>query len=275
MAPPTDSVGGGGTSAAQTFTITAATPEWQKPQRICGGRNSFGEFGRAIRGVYPSQNDHTEIFLRDTCEGAASGCKAQTAVLSAASDGHPGNDDSNTPSISANGRYVAFSSAATNLVENAPQAGRFICGTLVRVRTVPARRQRSCFYGPERRVNRVGDLLPSISATGRFVAFLAVTPSHTSSSSAATNAKIAATGRYSCATPVWGRQAVRRRRRAFRCNLVMAHPPPRSEQVRRLARAARASHWRDKRRRFSHDPWPSTIAFFWRLQKLISDLGRV
>ena len=38
------------------------------------------------------------------------------SLLSAASDGTAGNDDSRTPSMSSDGRYVAFSSAATNLI---------------------------------------------------------------------------------------------------------------------------------------------------------------
>ncbi len=46
--------------------------------------------------------------------------------------------------MSADGRFVAFSSAATNLVENTPS------------------------------------ILPSVSFSGRFVAFLAITPSHSS-----------------------------------------------------------------------------------------------
>ncbi|MFC1976392.1 peptidoglycan DD-metalloendopeptidase family protein, partial [Chloroflexota bacterium] len=44
---------------------------------------------------------------------------AQTALISAAPDGTPGNGDSSEgPSISADGRYVAFPSSATNLVVN-------------------------------------------------------------------------------------------------------------------------------------------------------------
>lgn len=188
---PTGSVGGGGTSAAQTFTITAATPAvaHAASESVVEETPSVSSDGRFVA-YTASQNDHTEIFLRDTCEGAASGCKAQTAVLSAASDGNPGNDDSNTPSISANGRYVAFSSAATNLVENAPASRQ------IYLRDTCSGADSSCSPStqlvstdPSGALTGSENLLPSISATGRFVAFLAVTPSHASSSSAATNAK--------------------------------------------------------------------------------------
>jgi Tol biopolymer transport system component len=54
-------------------------------------------------------NDATDIFLHDRSTGA-------TTRVSVASDGGQGNDDSLTPSISANGRYVTFTSLASNLV---------------------------------------------------------------------------------------------------------------------------------------------------------------
>jgi hypothetical protein len=71
------------------------------------------------------QNERAQVFLRDTCEGAAAGCQPRTTLLSVAADGSAANEESHTPSSSSDGRYVAFSSAATNLLENAP-AGRQI-----------------------------------------------------------------------------------------------------------------------------------------------------
>jgi hypothetical protein len=47
---------------------------------------------------------------------AAASASAQVVRLSVASDGTPANGPSSQPSISANGRYVVFSSSATNLV---------------------------------------------------------------------------------------------------------------------------------------------------------------
>lgn len=54
-------------------------------------------------------NNATDIFLHDRTTGA-------TTRVSVASDGTQGNGDSVTPSISANGRYVTFTSIASNLV---------------------------------------------------------------------------------------------------------------------------------------------------------------
>ncbi len=54
-------------------------------------------------------NDATDIFLYDRITGA-------TTRVSVAGGGAQGNNDSLTPSISANGRYVTFTSLASNLV---------------------------------------------------------------------------------------------------------------------------------------------------------------
>jgi hypothetical protein len=60
-----------------------------------------------------------EIFVRDTCNGAPTGCVPATSLISLAADGSFANGPSDSPYISANGRYVVFHSAATNLVPNA------------------------------------------------------------------------------------------------------------------------------------------------------------
>jgi Tol biopolymer transport system component len=54
-------------------------------------------------------NSHEVVFVRDLQSGV-------TSLLSVALDGGPANGDSGTPAISADGRYVAFESDATDLV---------------------------------------------------------------------------------------------------------------------------------------------------------------
>jgi hypothetical protein len=132
-----------------------------------------------------TQNDHAQILLRDTCTGAAtpgasttSNCQTHTTLLSASNEGAPGNADSNTPSMSADGRFVAFSSAATNLVSNSP-AGRqiYLRDTCAGVAT-QCTPQTMLISTDESGVLAGNDnLLPSVSSSGRFVAFLSVTPS--------------------------------------------------------------------------------------------------
>jgi WD40-like Beta Propeller Repeat len=187
---PSPSAGGGGTSTAITFTISAATPAsaHATAESVTEETPSVSSDGRFVA-YTASQNEHSQIFLRDTCEGAPAGCKEQTTLLSAAADSSVANDDSNSPSISSTGRYVAFSSAATNLVENAA-AGRQIY-----LRDTCAGTDSGC--SPSTQIvstdangtlTGTTSLLPSISASGRFIAFLAVTPSHAPSQAGATTA---------------------------------------------------------------------------------------
>ncbi len=184
--------GGGGSSAPQTFTITAAGPNAAHAtaaESVIEETPAVSADGRYVA-YTASQNEHTQIFLRDTCEGANGGCKAQTTILSVAADGTGANDDSNAPSISANGRYVAFSSAASNLVENSP-AGRQIY-----LRDTCAGAEGSCSASTQivstdasGTLTGADNLLPSISATGRFVAFVAVMPSHAKTTGSVASAK--------------------------------------------------------------------------------------
>lgn len=189
---PNPSGGGGGSSAAQTFTVTVPGPASTHgaSATVLEETPAVSADGRYVA-YSASQNEHAQIFLRDTCEGATAACKAQTTVLSVAADGTPGNDDSSAPSMSADGRYVAFSSAATNLAENST-AGRQIylrdtcAGASADSKCSPSTQIVS--LDPNGALTGAENLLPSVSASGRFVAFLSVTPSHAahSSSSGAT-----------------------------------------------------------------------------------------
>jgi hypothetical protein len=180
--------GGGGTSNAMTVTITAppvAHAASATAQIVSQETPAVSLDGRFVA-YTAGQNSHTQVLLRDTCTGADAACKPSTTLLSAASDGAAANGESHTPSMSADGRYIAFSSAATNLVADAP-AGRQVylrdtcfgaaaaCVTSTQLVSVD---DHGALLGAE-------DILPSLSSSGRFVAFLAVTPSHAANSSAA------------------------------------------------------------------------------------------
>jgi len=177
--------GGGGSSAPATFTIC---PSSGCPPGTAAGASATALVAEetpalSLDGRYVAytavQNDRAQVFLRDSCEGAAAGCQPHTTLLSVAADGAPANDESHAPSMSADGRYVAFSSAATNLVENAPP-GRQVylldtcagagdsCKPLAHLVSIDAN---GALGGTE-------SILPSVSSSGRFVAFLAITPSH-------------------------------------------------------------------------------------------------
>jgi hypothetical protein len=124
------------------------------------------------------QNDLSQILLRDTCVGATKECTQSTQSVSVSTEGVLGNADSHTPTMTSDGRYVAFSSAATNLVVNAP-LGRQVYLRDTCTGAAPACKPQTSLVStdPEGKLNGTEAILPSISTSGRFVAFLAVTPS--------------------------------------------------------------------------------------------------
>ena len=124
--------------------------------------------------------------MRDTCLGADKDCSPSTNTVSAALDGAAGNADSHSPVISADGRFVAFSSAATNLLENAPK------GRQIYMRDTCTGGPAGCkpslaliSSDPEGLLAGTEAILPSISSSGRFVAFVAITPDATAKDAAA------------------------------------------------------------------------------------------
>jgi hypothetical protein len=187
--------GGGGSSNLVTFTICpssqascvvpAANPAASAAALVAEETPAVSLDGRYV--AYTAiQDEHAQIFLRDTCEGVTTGCQSRTTLLSAAGDGTAATGDSHTPSMSSDGRYVAFSSAATNLVENVPS------GRQVYLRDTCAGAGDSCkpsthLISTDSNGALVGteSILPSVSSSGRFVAFLAVTPSHAANQPAA------------------------------------------------------------------------------------------
>jgi hypothetical protein len=66
--------------------------------------------------VKGDSNGWSDIFLRDTCIGAASACVPTTVRLSIGADGAEANGASFAPAIDPDGRFVVFNSSATNLL---------------------------------------------------------------------------------------------------------------------------------------------------------------
>src|SRR6267154_700531 len=182
--------GGGGPSNAKTFTISAnatfcpaAAQASQAAMAVAEETPAVSVDGRfvAFAGTPNGQQNVTaQIFLRDTCEGAAGDCKPHTSVLSAGEDGTAGNADSHTPSISADGRFIAFSSAATNLVADTPSGKQiFLRDTCHGAATSCKPQTQLISVDPNGLLSATDNLLPSVSSSGRFVAFLSVTASKT------------------------------------------------------------------------------------------------
>jgi Ca2+-binding RTX toxin-like protein len=112
--------------------------------------------------VLGDTNNTNDIFVRDTLTNTTTGVSLDSA-------GNPGNRFSYNPSISADGRFVAFPSLASNLVPGDTNNSYDIfvrdtlTNTTTRVLVDSAGNQRN-----------IGSYSPSISADGRFVAFYSV-----------------------------------------------------------------------------------------------------
>lgn len=120
-------------------------------------------------------NGVNEIFLRDTCEGAPQGCMPQTTLVSVTLDGSEPNGSSRSPSISSDGRFVAFVSDASNLV---PSDDNAAADVFLRDTCTGAPQNSGCIPGTTRISLGPGgaeangaSASPSISPDGRFVAF--------------------------------------------------------------------------------------------------------
>jgi hypothetical protein len=178
------------TPSSQTFSVGAAAPAAANSTASAAGATAeetpaISADGRYV--AYTSQeNDVTQILLRDTCVGAPSGCAPTTQTVSVAKDGTAGNDASHSPVISADGRYVAFSSAATNLVTGAPEGRQVYLRDMCTAATTACKPATSLISSdPAGALTGTEAILPSISSSGRYVAFVAITASHDSQSSAA------------------------------------------------------------------------------------------
>jgi hypothetical protein len=68
--------------------------------------------------MVPNEATVPGVFIRDTCVGAAASCTPNTIRVDLATDGTQPNNfaSTDTPTVSGNGRLVAFGSGATNLV---------------------------------------------------------------------------------------------------------------------------------------------------------------
>jgi Ca2+-binding RTX toxin-like protein len=121
----------------------------------------FVAFSSFASNIVPGDTNNTEdIFVRDTLTNT-------TTRVSVDSAGNQGNSYSNNPSISADGRFVAFQSGASNIVpgDTNNTGDIFVRDTLTNTTT----RVSVDSAGNQGNFGSGG---PSISADGRFVAFL-------------------------------------------------------------------------------------------------------
>lgn len=133
--------------------------DWRGQAVSADGR--YVAFASDASNLVPGDTNGTwDVFLRDRVAGT-------TTRLSVADDESQANRESIHPSISADGRYVAFSSYAANLV-----AGDTNDMFDIFVRDTVAGTTTRASVGPAGGQSNYGSWSPRISADGRVVAFL-------------------------------------------------------------------------------------------------------
>ncbi|MFZ3216817.1 MAG: IPT/TIG domain-containing protein [Candidatus Acidiferrales bacterium] len=122
-----DTCAGATNCTPKTLAVDVA-PEGGAPNGKAGRKVAISGDGRFVAFVSRATNlvagnnaaslGYWELYVRDLCQGAnaPSGCTPHTEVISTSLDGGAANGPSSSPSLSGDGRFVAFLSAATNLV---------------------------------------------------------------------------------------------------------------------------------------------------------------
>jgi len=95
---------------------TNQTPDYEVVPSISNDGRLVAYASDATNLVTQDVNGLANIYARDTCFGAPAGCTPTTSLVSLANDGSIANSGQNNQSMSADGRYIAFASLASNLV---------------------------------------------------------------------------------------------------------------------------------------------------------------
>jgi WD40-like Beta Propeller Repeat len=123
---------GGGTSNTYSFPIFSTPGQVASTASAAGSlaplyTSADGRYSVSVLAAFvlTSTTPITEIpgsteniYVQDSCTGVLTGCTATTNIVSVGLGSNPGDGNSISPSISADGRYVTFLSSATNLVAN-------------------------------------------------------------------------------------------------------------------------------------------------------------
>jgi Tol biopolymer transport system component len=147
------SVSSHGTQSTTGFSYGSSSPSISGDGRFVAFESDANNL------VSGDSNGHGDVFVRDRKTH-------RTARLSVSSHGTQGNDGSSSPSISANGRFVAFASDASNLV-----GGDSNGYSDVFVRDRKTHRTVRVSVSSHGTQGNIDSGSPSISANGRFVVF--------------------------------------------------------------------------------------------------------
>ena len=156
---------GGTTTRVSVATGGAQANDWSTERlAISGNGNCVAFTSYATNLVTGDTNSRRDVFVHDRGTGA-------TYRASVANDGSQANEASWAPAISQDGRYIAFTSSATNLVAGDTNG---VWDVFVRDRT--AGTTRCVDVSSSGVLGASGAWAPAISADGRYVAFCSNSP---------------------------------------------------------------------------------------------------
>ena len=129
--------------------------------------------------VGQDRNSSADIFLRDTCIGASGECRPSTALVSVDNAGLQANARSDFGRISGSGRFVAFVSAADNLIVEDTNHSEdvFVRDTCAGVSEPCSPATSRASLGPNGSQADGASGMATLSADGRYVAFVSNAPS--------------------------------------------------------------------------------------------------
>jgi Tol biopolymer transport system component len=165
-------------AAAATVAIAAGSPNTRRVDLSAHGAQSLGgasgaRTGEALSGngrIVAFQSTATNLVADDTNRVSDIFVRAlgnrTTRRVSVSDAGHQANGASTQPSLSQDGRFVAFASLATNLV-----AGGASHNQQIYIRDLKSRTTRLVSVSSSGKAGNGASASPSISADGRFVAF--------------------------------------------------------------------------------------------------------
>jgi hypothetical protein len=192
---------GGGVSNSMAFSVVPTTSGGGLPELVDVGKfgqqanfgigsttgagpatSSTGQFvaytSISTNLVSSDTNGVADVFLTDTCLSTLGGCTPSTLLVSLTTGGSQANGPSSEPSIDTTGRYVAFSSTATNLAPSGFTNGtelvywRDTCST---VTTSCSPRTLLASVAPDGvTAANNSSFNPAISPDGRYVAFASI-----------------------------------------------------------------------------------------------------
>jgi hypothetical protein len=145
----------------------------------------------------PHGVEHSQVFLRDTCFGVSdpASCAPSTVRVSVGRDGQVANADSGTPSVSADGRFVVFESAASNLADaSRPGQQIYLRDTCVGPTAPFGCEPSTTEISPAATLagDAAGSYSPAISPSGRYVSYVAQTQSENAVSASGTSGSVTA-----------------------------------------------------------------------------------